>query len=120
MDALLDIFDLFNMLDKAEGALAGLLNFERGTHGKRLQKRGMVTLFLPRELGKSGAEAEQYLKRFGIPVHGGVCARTVFASSYPVSRRSGHGCCWSDGRHHNSRRRGRIACDAMLGESAGD
>ena len=29
MDKLLDFFDVFNVIDKAEGVVAGLLNFER-------------------------------------------------------------------------------------------
>lgn len=68
-DTLLDLLDLFNVIDRAEGALAGLLNFERGTHGKRLRKRGMVQLKIDRSKHVP-ADVERYLNHYGVPIHG--------------------------------------------------
>ena len=74
-DVLTDIMDAFNIIDRAEGWLAALTNVERGTHGKRLRKRGMTQMSIPvcipsRDGHVTGAQAEAYLKRYGIPMHG--------------------------------------------------
>lgn len=69
-DALTDILDAFNVIDRAEGWLAALTNVERGTHGKRMRKRGMTQMSVTRDEHTTGQELEDYLKRYGVPMHG--------------------------------------------------
>lgn len=69
-DALLDVFDMLNVIDRVSGFLAGAINFERGTHHKRMKHRGLHTIHIARETGDSGQEIEDYLKSYHIPIHG--------------------------------------------------
>ncbi len=47
-----------------------LTNFERGTHGKRAEKRGLTQITITRDEHTTGAQIEAHLKRYGIPMHG--------------------------------------------------
>jgi hypothetical protein len=85
--SLLDFFDAINWIDRLEGAIAALRNVERGTHGKRRQKRGMLSLSVPRTPGGlSGADIERHLETYEIPIHGRRVTSEAFIFQVPAQQ----------------------------------
>jgi len=78
-----NLFDAFNVIDRVTGIVAGLTNFERGTHRNRRKWRGLVQLRVPRQEGVSGQDIEDKLKAVGVPIHGRRVTSTELIFSVP-------------------------------------